>query len=225
MHNPIAPASETTPLTVLRIDASARSNGSVSRQLADHLVDQLGRNVAPIHLVQRDLRDNPPLLDEAWVGANFTDPAQRTEAQRQALSLSDTWVSELMAADILVIATPIYNFSVPAALKAWIDQVTRARLTFQYTEHGPKGLLSGKKAYVLVASGGTPVGGEMDFATPWLRFILGFLGITDVTVIAADRGMARGNEARQAALEQINHSLVRHSPSPAHAIHDASLIH
>ena len=119
----------------------------------------------------------------------------------------------MKAADVWVIATPIYNFGVPASLKAWIDQIARARLTFRYTEQGPQGLLQGKKVYILVATGGTEVGSAIDFATPWLKFVLGFLGITDIEVIAADRGMARGAAARVDALAGIDALLERDWPA------------
>ena len=92
---------------------------------------------------------------------------------------------------------------VPATLKAWIDLIARARVTFHYTERGPEGLLTGKKAYLLVASGGTPVGGAIDFATPWLKHVLAFVGITDVEVIAAERLMIQGEAGRQRAIERI----------------------
>ena len=88
-----------------------------------------------------------------------------------------------------MIGVPVYNFGIPASLKAWVDLVARARETFRYSENGPVGLLEGKKAYILLASGGTPVGSDVDFASNYLKFILGFLGITDVTVIAADQLM------------------------------------
>jgi len=204
------------PLNVLRVDASARLEGSVTRRLADQLIQGLMAQgpqlpqLPKIHITRRELATGLPLLNAGWVAANFTDEATRSEEQRQALALSDTLVEEVKAADLLVIATPIYNFSVPAVLKAWFDQVARARLTFRYTEHGPQGLLTGKKAYVLVATGGTQVGGEMDFATPWLRFMLGFLGITDVTIIAADQGNARGEAAQLDAAAQITALLEAH---------------
>ena len=87
----------------------------------------------------------------------------------------------------------MYNFGIPSVLKAWIDQVARARITFRYTENGPEGLLKGKKAFVIVPSGGVPVGSEVDFATPYLRHALAFIGITDVEFIGA-RGADRGNQ-------------------------------
>lgn len=203
-------------LKVLRIDASARIEGSVTRRLADGLLDALGQKLGSsadgVHVVHRDLSQGLPILDAEWVTANFTDTAQRSAAQRQALSLSDALVEEVKAADLLVIATPIYNFSVPSTLKAWVDQIARARVTFRYTDNGPEGLLTGKKAYVLLATGGTEVGGEMDFATPWLRFMLAFLGITDVAVIAADLGMPRGEAALRNAEEQVNRLLEKDWP-------------
>ncbi len=152
---------------ILRIDASMRHAGSVTRALTDRLVARL-RAVSPGSAVtRRDLAAGVPVVDEAWIGANFTDPAERDDAQRAALAESDELVAELKAADTLVIGLPIYNFGVPAAFKAWIDMIARARETFRYTETGPEGLMTGKRALVVVASGGVPVGSAADFATPW----------------------------------------------------------
>lgn len=176
-----------TDRNILRVDASMRRSGSVSRALADKLIDRLTTAAPRAQVIHRDLADGVPLVDERWIGANFTDPAQRSAEQRLALAQSDTMVAELRAADIIVIGLPVYNFNVPAAFKAWIDQVARARETFRYTETGPKGLLTGKRALVVVASGGTAVGSEIDFATPYVRHALAFIGITDVEFIAAER--------------------------------------
>ena len=177
----------TTPRTILRIDSSMRHDGSVTRALAGRLVARLTAEAPGARVVQRDLAEGVPLVDAAWIAANFTDPAERTPEQRAALALSDEMVAELRSADTLVIGLPVYNFSVPAALKAWVDLVARARETFRYTENGPEGLLKGKRALVVVASGGVPVGSEMDFATPYLRHALAFMGIADVAFIAAER--------------------------------------
>jgi FMN-dependent NADH-azoreductase len=119
------------------------------------------------------------------------------------MSFSDELVAELKSADAVVIATPIYNFSVPAPLKAWIDLIARPRVTFRYTPKGPVGLLQGKRAYVAIASGGTPIGGELDFASTYLRHMLGFIGITDVTIIGADGTMVDADSALARAREQI----------------------
>ncbi len=185
--------------SVLRIDASARKNGSSSRALSDSLIEQL----APENLVIRDLAIDLPFVTEDWVGANFTDEADRSDEQKATLSISDTLVEEIVAADTLVIGTPIYNFGVPAALKAWVDMVARARKTFHYTANGPEGLLTGKKAYILITSGGTEVGSEIDFASGYLRHVLGFIGIEDVTVISAGQQMMKGEAAVSEALQQI----------------------
>lgn len=176
--------------TILRIDASARTEGSITRDLTDQVVARL----SPGHVVTRDLARNPvPQLDAEWVGANFTPKDARTPAQADALSLSDALVAEIAAADTLVIGVPIYNFGVPAALKAWVDHVARAGVTFQYSETGPKGLMTGKRAVLVAASGGTAAGSDIDFATGYMRHVLGFIGITDVVMVSADQ-MARDPE-------------------------------
>lgn len=175
--------------TILQIDASARKSGSVTRELTDSVVTKLLEARSDAKVVKRDVLQGLPFLDEEWIGANFTDPADRTAGQRLKLAVSDTLVRELKDADTIVIGAPIYNFSVPAALKAWIDLVARARETFRYTENGPVGLLTGKRAIVAIASGGTKAESEIDFATNYLKHVLGFIGITDVQVIAADQLM------------------------------------
>ena len=172
---------------ILRIDASARIDGSVSRELNDRIIERFSAE-GLVDVANRDLATSHlPLLDAAWIGANFTPAAQRTEEQAQVLSLSDSLIDEIRAADILLIGLPIYNFGVPAAFKAWVDLVARAGVTFSYGESGPKGLLHGKRAIVTVASGGTEMGSDIDFATGYVRHVLGFIGIDDVVFIAADR--------------------------------------
>ena len=186
---------------ILRIDASMRHTGSVTRALTDKLVARLRAANPASEVVHRDLADGVPMVDEAWIGANFTDPAERDDAQRAALAHSDELVAELKAADTLVIGLPIYNFGVPAAFKAWIDMIARARETFRYTETGPEGLMTGKRALIVVASGGVPVGSAMDFATPYVRHALAFIGITDVEFIpAAEFSEEADAEARIARL-------------------------
>jgi len=206
-------------LKVLRVDSSARSKGSMSRWVADELIEQLGESEGTLEVRVRDLAVTAPsFVDAAWVGANFTPPEQRNEEQRAALAESHALVSELKAADVLVIGVPIYNFGIPAKLKAWIDMVARARLTFRYTENGPVGLLKGKRAYLAVASGGTAVGSEFDFATGYLRHVLGFLGIDDVRIVAADRLTARGEgEAMHEAHAQIDRLIPSAEPLAATA--------
>lgn len=179
----------TTINKILRIDASARTTGSITRDLADEAMDHFG-TLGSITVARRDVASGLPFVDEDWVGANFTRADQRTVTQQAKLALSDTLIAEIEAADTLIIGAPVYNFGIPATLKAWIDMIARAGVTFRYTDTGPVGLLKGKRAIVLVASGGTPMGSELDFATPYLRHALGFIGIDDVTFIAAD-GLGR----------------------------------
>jgi FMN-dependent NADH-azoreductase len=166
---------------ILHIDASANTTTSVSRAASAQLVADLGGTVT-----YRDLAATPlPQIDGAWADARLTDPDGRSPDDAARLAQSDDIVAEAKAADVIVIGTPIYNFTAPASLKAWMDLVARPRETFRYTENGPEGLLTGKKAIVTVASGGVPVGSDMDFLTPHLKFFLGFIGITDVEIIAA----------------------------------------
>ncbi|MEL7098057.1 MAG: NAD(P)H-dependent oxidoreductase [Pseudomonadota bacterium] len=188
-------------MTILHIDASARTDGSVTRQLSQQTVDKIGGDV-----IRRDLANPLPQIDEAWLGANFTPAADRDAEAKDRLALSDTLVDELTRADTIVIGAPVYNFGVPAALKAWIDLIARAGLTFRYTENGPVGLLTGKRAIIVVASGGTPIGSDIDFTSGYLRHIMGFIGITDVEIIAADRVMAQQDKAieeAEAAIAQL----------------------
>lgn len=169
--------------TVLRIDSSVRKDESVTRDLTNRIVARLNAD----EVITRDLIETPPLVDEAWATANFTPADKRTDAQKEILALSDKIIDELRAADTIVIGLPIYNFMIPASLKAWVDQFIRAGVTFRYTEAGPEGLLPNKRAILAVASGGTGVGSEIDHATTYMKFILGFVGITDVSVVAADQ--------------------------------------
>lgn len=188
---------------ILEVAASARRDTSVSRMLSTDLIDALQARHGDVTHMRRDLADGIPFVDEAWVEANFTPDETRSAAHRDALAYSDDLVEELAEADILVIGAPIYNFSVPASLKAWIDMIARARKTFRYTEDGPRGLLEGKKAYLVVATGGVPVGSPVDFATPYLRHALKFLGITDVDIVAADQLNSNADESIDNARSRI----------------------
>ncbi|HEY9814798.1 MAG TPA: NAD(P)H-dependent oxidoreductase [Candidatus Obscuribacterales bacterium] len=184
---------------VLRIDASARRDGSVTRELADRIIAKLGS----IEVTTRDLLDGVPLIDESWVGANFTPEADRTPQQIESLAYSDQLIREVMDADTLVIGVPIYDFGVPAALKAWVDLVARAGVTFAYTETGPVGLLNNKRAVLAVASGGVASGSEVDFATNYMRHVLGFIGIVNVDVIAADQLMIDAETSLRGAHDAV----------------------
>ncbi len=192
----------TQPLNILRIDASARKDGSISRELADLYIDRIAERRA-VRVETRDTSDGLPLVTQDWITANFTPDGDRTPDNRAVLATSDRLVDELKRNELLVISTPIYNFGIPAALKLWVDQVARAGLTFRYTDKGPVGLLDGKRAVILVASGGTKVGSDIDFATPYLRHVLGFIGITDVEIIAADQLMASGPGKIEQTKDQV----------------------
>jgi FMN-dependent NADH-azoreductase len=190
-------------LKVLEVAASGRSKDSVSRMLSADLIGALEARHEQIELTRRDLAQGVSLVDENWIGANFTAAEERTPSQREALAESDALVAELQAADVIVIGMPVYNFGIPAALKAWVDMITRARLTFRYTENGPEGLVKGKKAYIVLASGGVPVDSPVDFATPYMRQALSFVGIEDIEVIAADQLGSRADDSIDEARAQI----------------------
>lgn len=200
-------------MRILEVSASGRRADSVSRRLSNEIIAALETREGAVEVLRRDLGDGIALVDERWIQANFTPAADRTGDQHAALSASDALVEELQAADVIVIGTPVYNFGVPAALKAWIDMIARARKTFRYTANGPEGLLKGKKAYLVIASGGVPVDSPVDFATPYLRHALKFLGITDVDVIAADQLNSRADESIDAARMQIANLI--HTSRPA----------
>ena len=187
--------------TILRIDASARREGSYTRRVADELIAALAG--AEDIVVTRDLLDGIPLLNEAATSQLASPVEERTPDAAPTLAVSDQLIEEFDNADAVVISLPIYNFGVPAALKAWADLFARAGRTFTYTETGPVGLLSDRPVYIVAGAGGVPIGSPVDYATPWLQQFLGFLGITDVKVIPID-GLASDPEAGlTAAREQV----------------------
>ncbi|WP_086617419.1 FMN-dependent NADH-azoreductase [Erythrobacter tepidarius] len=188
---------------ILYITASIRSDAeSVSRGLGQRIVERLAAKTGA-SLTTRDLAANDlPFVSAERFGANLTPAAERTPEQADLAAIADTLIAELQAADIIVIAAPIYNFGPPASLKAWADLVARAGTTFRYTANGPEGLLKGKTAYLAIASGGTAVGSDIDFMSRWLTFFLGFIGITDVEIIAADGVMGADGEAKIAAAQE-----------------------
>lgn len=193
--------------SILHITASIRGDESVSNGLGTKLVEGFAAQ-HKASVTRRDLAQNDlPFIDADRFAANLAPHADRTPEQIEMAAIADTLIEELQAADTIVFSVPIYNFGVPATVKAWVDLVARAGTTFRYTENGPQGLLTGKKVYITAASGGTPVGSDMDFMTPWLKFFLGFIGITDVDVIAADGIMGAGGEKKiadaHAAVESL----------------------
>jgi len=168
--------------TVLHINASGTIDGSVSRSATQKLLADL----APNRVITRDLAATPlPQIDANWITTRLIAQEDQTAADKEVLALSDALIAEIQEADVILIGMPMYNFGMPAALKAWVDLVARPKVTFAYTENGPVGLLEGKSAIVAVASGGVPIGAPMDFATPHMKLVLNFIGITDVTVHTA----------------------------------------
>lgn len=169
---------------ILHLDASPRLSESVTRDLTAKIISRWPE----AQVIRRDLAETPvPQLTDAWIAANFTPADQRSPEQAETLALSDKLIDEVTQADTIVIGLPVYNFAPPAALKAWVDYVARAGVTFRYTENGPEGLIHGKRVILAMASGGTAAGSEIDFASTYMRHILGFLGMTDVTLVAADQ--------------------------------------
>jgi len=176
--------------TLLKLDSSPMGPGSISRKLTTKFAETWLTTHPGGKIIERDLTTlNLPLVDALWVGAAFTPEASRTVAQTKALAASDSLIKDLQQADEYVFGVPMHNFSIPSTLKLWIDQIVRAGKTFAYGGSGPKGLLTGKKATLLLASGGEYGKGSamasFDFVTPYLQKVLGFIGITDVTIIAA----------------------------------------
>lgn len=191
--------------SILTINSSGRFEGSVTRQLVDRITTEIEQSATQSTVHQRDLATGLPFIDQQWIAANFTDPAERTEAHLETLNFSNELVNELQRADTLVIGVPIYNFSIPAVLKAWIDLIARAKLTFRYTQDGPEGLLSGKKVYLAMASGGVPIGSEADFASRYLLQVLAFVGLTDVTIVDASKVDFDSENLLDDLTEEITH--------------------
>lgn len=188
---------------ILQINSSGRHEGSITRHVSDLVVKTLKGSNTSLESINRDVALGLPFVNEAWINSNFTAADERTEEQKEVLGFSNELVAELENADHIVIASPIYNFSIPATLKAWIDLIARAGLTFRYTENGPVGLLENKKATIVMASGGVPIGSEMDMASNYLKLALGFVGITDVTILDATTINAADDEGMQKAEAQI----------------------
>jgi FMN-dependent NADH-azoreductase len=195
-------------MAVLLINSSARSETSNTRTLARYLVDQLDEP-----LIYRDLANNPlPVIDPQDLIAVHGSADDSRESLQQHLAISNQLIDELKIAETLVIAAPMYNFGIPASLKQWIDAICRAGVSFKYTQEGPLGLLAVKRAYIITASGGTPIGSVADFASTYLEHICRFLGIDDVNHIDASGSkrtpeavIASGKQQIDVLLRQVNY--------------------
>ena len=196
-------------MKLLRIDSSARRN-SVSRQLTGRFVEAWQQEHPDGTVIERDLAITAlPHITDEWVHAVHSDPSTLTAEQKLVLQLSDELVEELVQADTIVIGAPMYNFAIPAPLKAWIDQIVRVGKTVLFAEAGPQGILKGKKVYVVTSRGGafrpgTPTE-RFDYQEPYLRHILAFIGLTDVTFIHAENQKPgeQAEVAKAAAIAQI----------------------
>ncbi|HEY6849401.1 MAG TPA: NAD(P)H-dependent oxidoreductase [Terracidiphilus sp.] len=181
--------------TLLHIDSSPLYGRSVSRQLTDAFVTQWKTSHPDSTVIDRDLNLTPiPPINADWVGAVYTPEEARTQQQKESLSLSDALLTELEQADEYVFGVPMHNFGVPSVLKLWIDQITRVGRTFSYADGTPKGLIIGKKATFIIATGGiydaqTQMA-SFNFVEPYLRSLFGFLGLTDTTFLTAGGTMA-----------------------------------
>jgi FMN-dependent NADH-azoreductase len=194
--------------TALIVTSSANGDASVSSGLATTLADRLRESDPGVHIVLRDVGANPlPHLTHETVAAIKGVP--KSVAELAARELSDSLIAELAAADILVIASPMYNFGMSSTLKAWFDHILRAGVSFRYTENGPEGLMTGKKAVVIESRAGfysEGPGVALDGQEPHIRTMLGFMGITEVTFVRAEK-LAFGPEAAEAAIAEASEAL------------------
>lgn len=190
-------------MNILVVSSSANGDASVSNGLVGRFVDSVREHNPAAHVVLRDVGANPlPHLTEATVGAIKGEP--KTPAELEARALSDALVEELQQADVILIASPMYNFGISSTLKSWLDHVARAGVTFRYTENGPEGLLKGKKTVVLLSRAGFYSEGPasaMDGQEPYLRAMLGFIGLGDITWVRVEK-LAFGPEAAGEAIEE-----------------------
>ncbi|QZI69197.1 FMN-dependent NADH-azoreductase [Pseudomonas protegens] len=194
---------------VLIIESSARQQDSVSRQLTQTFIQQWQAAHPGDSITVRDLARSPvPHLDANLLGGWMKPAEQRNAAEQASLQRSIELTDELLAADVLVLAAPMYNFAIPSTLKAWLDHVLRAGVTFKYTDTGPQGLLTGKRAYVLTARGGIYAGSSADHQEPYLRQVMGFIGIHDVEFIHAE-GLNLGGDFHEKGLNQANAKLAQ----------------
>ncbi|MCE1241388.1 MAG: NAD(P)H-dependent oxidoreductase [Azonexaceae bacterium] len=182
-------------MNILQINASARRESGNSTRVANDIVARLRIAHPDANVALRDLAATPhPVLDEAALGALFTPVEQRTPAQAARVALDDALIAELQAADVLVIGVPMYNLGIPVQLKTWIDAITRAGVTFRYTEQGVEGLVRGKKVYFALARGGRYRDTAFDTQVPFLKTYFGFIGLSDLNFVYAE-GLNMGPEA------------------------------
>jgi len=189
-------------MKTLVVLSSILGDASRSTELARYAMQRIGEADPQGEIVVRNLASDPvPYFDGAMAAAVFTPAQARTPEQQRLAAASDALIAELQEADRIVITAPVYNFGIPAQLKSYFDHLARAGVTFRYTEQGPEGLVKGKQAVVLVARGSKALGTSVDSMTPYIKTFLGFLGITDLAVVAAE-GVKLSEESAAASLGQ-----------------------
>jgi FMN-dependent NADH-azoreductase len=187
-------------VTLLQVDSSPRSERSISRALTKQFIQTWQHAYPEGRMTHRDTGRCPvPLIDEAWITAAFIPPDQLKPDLKTVLEISDELIDELLAANFLVFGIPMYNYSIPANFKAYLDQIVRVRRTFAIDSDGYKGLVNGKKAVVITTRGGSYAGSPLDFQESYLRAVFKFIGITDIAFIHAEN-LAMGTEKRQGAI-------------------------
>lgn len=195
-------------MKILQINSSARVESANSTRLANTVTARLQAKHPGATVTVRDLAVTPhPVLDAAALGALFTPADQRTPEQAARVALDDALIAEVQAHDAIVLGVPMYNFGIPVQLKTWLDAIARAGVTFRYTANGPEGLIQGKKVYVAFARGGIYRDTPADSQTPYIKTILGFLGMTDVKYIHAE-GLAMGPDAVDKGFTQAEDDLL-----------------
>jgi len=196
---------------ILRLDASANPAESDSQKLGDHLIRQLKQANPGVETRNRNLNQDLSFIDSNWIAANFTAKEERSDDQSARLEFSDQLIAELNWADHIVLTTPMYNFGVPSTLKAWIDLICRAGITFRYGANGPEGLLKGKRVDIVITTGGAPLGSPVDFVSGYLKQVFAFIGIDDVNIIGADQM----NVAAQTSFARATAQIEQHYPAVA----------
>lgn len=191
-------------LNILSVSASVQGDQSTSRRLANELIKGLVEKSGGAQVCERDVSNNDiALVTGEHVGAFYTPADERSDEQNALLQQSDALLAELKAANTLVVATPMYNFGIPASLKAWVDMICRVGETFRYTENGPQGLLDIDTMYLVVATGGAPVGSAVDFVVPYMKQVAGFIGIKNIEVVAADRMNVDADASLKKAQDEV----------------------
>ena len=188
-------------MKILKINSSIQTEKSVGRRLVDQLVSKL--TDTENNIIERDLAKGLPLLTQDMVNAFYTPEDKHTDDQKEQVATSNLLIKEIEDSEIIVMGIPIYNFSVPASVKAYFDLIARVGITFKYTDQGPVGLFENKKVYVVITSGGTGFMSDADFASAYIKHFLGFIGITDVNFISADQLMMNSEVQIENAEKQI----------------------